>query len=853
MAGRPPRYDEQQTVGALPATPRASAPDAYGRALSGLGRLGMDMAADELAQNERDRVGIARNERELQARRITDQQQYEDRRARVDAHVALADAQGELDKVVADAKAATTGDPSGFTPRIDKAFADVSGRVLRATPNQLANDYLRSGFANLRQHYLAGALAWEAGAATKYDRKRVGDTREALAPGVLADDGLYESRLAQALAQIDASRMDPDVKEAERDATRQFFATTAATGFAERNPAAALALTDKRLGMTTSGAAPAGLSPALQKAWQAATPGERFAIEWTAKEPGASAQAIAGKPRIENADGSFSTERTMTVERGGRHYVVPTISNGQQLSQAEAEAAFRAGTLEPVGSFSNAALAEQYARARSNAIGAIYANRDRIGAPAGPATVQPYVDGAQATSEGGKTGVAWMDALTPAQVQAVRSKALAEQRRGVAEKQHVVRALEQDSAEAAKNGEVRPTASRAAYIEAYGEEGAALHERAQRFPAMGSRVASLRGMTPEQFATFMDRPRPGADAKPGAYHDDDAERDFEARAFAQIQQQREKDWIVAAGTESIAQVNPLDWKDQAAFAREISNRQGIALKRPQYVPGSREFSGVFTQGEAKVMRDTFTRLDPYAVADTLRVMRTSITDPGVYRASVQQVAPDSVATLVAANLASKDDPRGTAVATSIIAGERILNPSRDQRKEDGKPRNPTPLPPDFDQLYAKAMGDALAYNPGAADQGRQAVAAHYVASASNAGKLGKDAADPELVKASIAAVVGAPVEYGGLGKVIGPWGMEASTARERLNRAYADALERGDIPRTGPYASLSRVRLVNRPAAEGQYVIAVGDGFLKRKDGQVIVLDINPPTFPRGLVDQVPR
>lgn len=81
-----------------------------------------------------------------------------------------------------------------------------------------------------------------------------------------------------------------------------------------------------------------------------------------------------GKPIVSNADGSISTERTITVEMDGRHYVVPTLHNGKQYSPKMAIEMMRAGINKPVGVFDSAGEADSFAVKRSNALGSGYAD-----------------------------------------------------------------------------------------------------------------------------------------------------------------------------------------------------------------------------------------------------------------------------------------------------------------------------------------------------------------------------------------------------------------------------------------------------------------------------------------------
>lgn len=83
------------------------------------------------------------------------------------------------------------------------------------------------------------------------------------------------------------------------------------------------------------------------------------------------------RPRIENADGSFSTERTITVGFEDRFYNIPTIWDGKELSPEQAIGRARASLKkgETFPNFGNEADAERAAVARSAAIEAARAPR----------------------------------------------------------------------------------------------------------------------------------------------------------------------------------------------------------------------------------------------------------------------------------------------------------------------------------------------------------------------------------------------------------------------------------------------------------------------------------------------
>lgn len=77
------------------------------------------------------------------------------------------------------------------------------------------------------------------------------------------------------------------------------------------------------------------------------------------------------RPKLENADGSFSTEETIGVEYDGRYVNLPTIVNGKRLSPDEAIAAFERGENQPVGVYASQEEADRAAKARSDKIGQV--------------------------------------------------------------------------------------------------------------------------------------------------------------------------------------------------------------------------------------------------------------------------------------------------------------------------------------------------------------------------------------------------------------------------------------------------------------------------------------------------
>ena len=93
------------------------------------------------------------------------------------------------------------------------------------------------------------------------------------------------------------------------------------------------------------------------------------------------------RPKIDNGDGTFSTERTITIEADGKQFLIPTIVGGKHLSNDEAIRLWRSGKNKEVGVFNTPEEAEQAAQARSQRIFRERGNEPRGALPESRATV----------------------------------------------------------------------------------------------------------------------------------------------------------------------------------------------------------------------------------------------------------------------------------------------------------------------------------------------------------------------------------------------------------------------------------------------------------------------------------
>lgn len=81
------------------------------------------------------------------------------------------------------------------------------------------------------------------------------------------------------------------------------------------------------------------------------------------------------RPRKRNADGSISTEKTISfqadTDRGPRFLVAPTVIDGKEIAEEEAIDRVMRGEAEPIGIFESREEADRFADRRSRVIEAI--------------------------------------------------------------------------------------------------------------------------------------------------------------------------------------------------------------------------------------------------------------------------------------------------------------------------------------------------------------------------------------------------------------------------------------------------------------------------------------------------
>lgn len=241
-------------------------------------------------------------------------------------------------------------------------------------------------------------------------------------------------------------------------------------------------------------------------------------------------------------------------------------------------------------------------------------------------------------------------------------------------------------------------------------------------------------------------------------------------------------------------------------------------------------------------------------------------DPQVYRGIMQQVSPDSPVRTYAGQIFGHRSPvtmtertfgpdervAQAVVASTIVQGEAIINKTREQKGEDGKPVKNLYVPDKaaFDQAFADHVGDAFADRPDALELTQQVAYSYYVGKSAKTGRLNEQGVkiDDNLMEETLHAAIGDVSDFHGYGSVIIPLGMDKDQFQVAVREQFL--AEVGGDAKT----AIDAFRSLGLRNLDGtRYLVTKGRDFFRLK-GKPVVIDLGkqlptkPPAAP--LTDQ---
>ncbi|MHA9363402.1 transglycosylase SLT domain-containing protein [Klebsiella pneumoniae] len=399
-----------------------------------------------------------------------------------------------------------------------------------------------------------------------------------------------------------------------------------------------------------------------------------------------------------------------------------------------------------------------------------------------------------------------------------------------------------DASAALRNGQ-QPQfmPSRNQLISTYGlVQGGQLYTQLQNDEAFGNNVKLVKNIPPAQQQQLLEQAKPEAGPN---YAERLKNYDQLQSAISAVNSARNADPVAFGMREGV--VSPLDISSPEAFSQGIKQRMLQVSQLPlNYGTPLRVFNNQEASALGKMLRDA-PASQSLAYLDS---MNQSLGGTPSYQAALQQISSSAPSAAVAGIIMGKSgsvvansgwfsDTQITPVdaAQTIIEGANArkgmstsVNGVVNQTKGIAMPKD-SELRPDFDSL----VGVAFAGDSNGATQAYEVAKDYYSGVMARNGNLSGEY-DKQLWEKAINVATGGIYDYNGQGQVMLPWGMPASQFDDAVNKAWkTQVVDAGVNAPPGQYGLQSH--------GDGQYLVKLGSGYLLKKDGTPVVIDIQQP------------
>ena len=381
------------------------------------------------------------------------------------------------------------------------------------------------------------------------------------------------------------------------------------------------------------------------------------------------------------------------------------------------------------------------------------------------------------------------------------------------------------------------------YTQAYGdEEGLARFQNYQKAQVLGDDIASVKTMPLAQQQALLESRKPDPNL-PGYALSNERYATL-AKAVDSVNTARNNDPVQYAIDNHIGGGSALNWNDTKTLAASLTQRVALAsvMTKDYGVAPT-----LLTKAESTNLLAGFAKMTDSQKVGFLSTINQGVKDPAAYRAIMQQIAPDSPVTALVGRLVGLDKPATfteshmfgadtvrasydpKVVALTIMKGERILNPNKGDKAQDG---NATPLvmpkEADFKTAFDEQVGASFANQEKQMNVAYQAVKDYYAAKSSDVSDFNQTAVDTKRMKEAIEAVTGGVTDVNGKGSVRRPWGMSESNFVDNAKLYFDTKMQQLKLP-----YNFSNYGLEN--FGDG-YLVRAGTGYLLDTKGQPISL-----------------
>lgn len=382
-----------------------------------------------------------------------------------------------------------------------------------------------------------------------------------------------------------------------------------------------------------------------------------------------------------------------------------------------------------------------------------------------------------------------------------------------------------------ENGRDIPASEMAAFEKA--SKGTAYEGAAQMIVAEQKAVSELLRLSPAQMAAKIKEVEAGYGATPSReqiVHVEKLKR-FAANTV-KLLNESPLDYAVQRDG---AVVQPLDLTQPGGWADNLSARVGILKEQSQRTGAAPK--GLFPQ-EAQAIGSLLREARPDQQREILGAISKGFGDMGVFKATMQQLAPDNPVVANAGIFAARghESTRDRAVADLILRGNDLL---RQDTKADGKPSGgkliPMPKEEELTRAFANYEGEAYAGKEQARNVALQTAKAIYAARSSEEGDY-SGIINTKRWQAAMNLATGGIDAYRGRSIVL-PYGWDMGMFKDGMKSKAAELVRSGMIDKDVTMNRLLDLPLEN--AGDGRYFFRVGDGYLVGKDGKPAIIDFN--------------
>jgi len=399
------------------------------------------------------------------------------------------------------------------------------------------------------------------------------------------------------------------------------------------------------------------------------------------------------------------------------------------------------------------------------------------------------------------------------------------------------RAIDDQYSQTTHTGQAGEMVPASDFQRAFGDKWSSVYQDYSDNMDFAKTFFSIKTMPVAQAMQTLEDSRP----QPGALNFEREQKQFElmSKAIEAADKERKTDpvsWALQNGYN----VKPINWANARDAQREIIQRDNIARQMSEHYGTAYT---VLTKAEAGELSQ---RLSDGTEADkitTLKTLADSINEPQAYATTLQQIRPDSPATVVAGSLIGMDRMqktrgyfsdsitgiRGEDLARTIIKGEALLNPGKAQRQEDGKSAGVT-LPTKLNESIYSLLGDALAGDLETERGTVSAVRAYYAAKMDKAKSEGNQVQE-NLLNEAVQSITGGIAEHADK-KVIMPFGMDETDFLDQ-----AEAKLKQQLGDRAAFIAFGKMPLI--PVGANKYALQNGTSMLSM-GGRPVILEFNP-------------